>query len=39
VVGPGIERVITLETGSADRRANMRRFAQGAFGLAIRLIG
>jgi len=39
VVGPGVERVITLETGSADRRANMHRFAQGAFGLAIRLIG
>lgn len=39
VVGPGIERVITLETGSTDRRANMRRFAQGAFGLAIKTIG
>ncbi len=39
VVGPGIEQVITLETGSADRRANMRRFAQGAFGLAIKTIG
>jgi nicotinamide-nucleotide amidase len=39
VVGPGIERVITLETGSADRRANMYRFAQGAFGLAIKTIG
>jgi hypothetical protein len=39
VVGPGVERVITLETGSADRRANMRRFAQGAFGLAIKTIG
>ena len=39
VVGPGIERVITLETGSADRSANMRRFAQGAFGLAIKTIG
>jgi nicotinamide mononucleotide (NMN) deamidase PncC len=38
VVGPGVERVITLETGSADRRANMRRFAQGAFGLAIKTI-
>jgi nicotinamide-nucleotide amidase len=38
VVGHGIERVITLETGSADRRANMRRFAQGAFGLAIKTI-
>jgi nicotinamide mononucleotide (NMN) deamidase PncC len=39
VVGPGVERVITLETGSADRRANMRRFAQGAFGLANKTIG
>ncbi|MCA3376154.1 MAG: CinA family protein, partial [Roseomonas sp.] len=39
VVGSGVERVITLETGSADRRANMYRFAQGAFGLAIRTVG
>jgi PncC family amidohydrolase len=39
VVGPGVARVITLETGSADRRANMRRFAQGALGLAIKTIG
>jgi PncC family amidohydrolase len=27
VVGPAIERAITLETGSADRQANMRAFA------------
>ncbi|MFN7308342.1 MAG: CinA family protein [Acetobacteraceae bacterium] len=39
VVGPSVERVITLETGSTDRRANMYRFAQGALGLAIRIIG
>jgi nicotinamide-nucleotide amidase len=27
VVGPNIERAITLETGSADRQANMQAFA------------
>ena len=27
VVGPSLERAITLETGSADRQANMRAFA------------
>jgi nicotinamide-nucleotide amidase len=30
VVGPAIERAITLETGSADRQANMRAFAARA---------
>lgn len=39
VVWPGVESVITLETGRADRRANMYHFAQGAFGLAIKMIG
>jgi len=27
VVGPNIERAVTLETGSSDRRGNMRAFA------------
>ena len=30
VVGPSIERAITLETGSSDRQANMRAFARRA---------
>jgi nicotinamide-nucleotide amidase len=30
VVGPAFERVITLETGSADRQANMEAFARRA---------
>ncbi len=30
VVGPATEKAITLETGSADRRANMRAFAKRA---------
>jgi len=34
VAGPG-ERAITLETGSADRRANMRAFASRALELLI----
>jgi len=33
VVGPAIERALTLETGSADRPANMRAFAQRALSL------
>ena len=33
VVGPSIERAITLETGSSDRQANMRAFAARAFSL------
>jgi nicotinamide-nucleotide amidase len=33
VVGPGAERAITLETGSADRQANMRAFAMRALEL------
>ena len=30
VIGPSIERAITLETGSSDRQANMRAFARRA---------
>jgi PncC family amidohydrolase len=37
VAGPA-ERVITLETGSADRVANMRAFAAAALGLLARSI-
>ncbi len=33
VVGPQVERAITLETGSADRQANMRAFAARALEL------
>jgi nicotinamide-nucleotide amidase len=33
VVGPAIERAITLETGSTDRQANMRAFALRALSL------
>ncbi len=33
VVGPTIERAITLETGSGDRQANMRAFAMRALEL------
>jgi PncC family amidohydrolase len=33
VVGPSVERAITLETGSGDRQANMRAFAQRALEL------
>lgn len=33
VVGPGVERSITLETGSSDRVANMHAFAAGAIDL------
>ena len=37
VVGP-IERAITLETGSADRRANMEAFAKRALELFYEVI-
>jgi nicotinamide-nucleotide amidase len=37
VVGPAIERAITLETGSADRQANMRAFAARALELFVEL--
>ena len=37
VVGP-VERAITLETGSADRRANMDAFAKRALELLLELI-
>jgi PncC family amidohydrolase len=30
VVGPSVERAITLETGASDRQANMRAFARRA---------
>ena len=33
VVGPGVERAITVETGSSDREANMWAFARAAFDL------
>lgn len=33
LAGPGIERAMTLETGSADRHANMRAFAAAALEL------
>jgi nicotinamide-nucleotide amidase len=33
VVGPSVERAITLETGSPERQANMRAFAQRALEL------
>ncbi len=33
VAGPGIERAVTLETGSADRVANMQAFAAAALDL------
>jgi PncC family amidohydrolase len=38
VAGPS-ERVITLETGSADRIANMRAFAKAALGLLALALG
>jgi nicotinamide-nucleotide amidase len=37
VVGPTIERAVTLETGSADRQANMRAFALRALELFVEL--
>jgi nicotinamide-nucleotide amidase len=37
VVGPAIERAITLETGSADRQANMRAFALRALEFFVEL--
>ena len=37
VVGPTIERAVTLETGSGDRQANMRAFAQRALSLFMEL--
>ena len=38
VVGPSAEHAITLETGSADRRANMDAFAQKALELLLETI-
>jgi nicotinamide-nucleotide amidase len=37
VVGPNIERAVTLETGSSDRQANMRAFARRALELLAEL--
>ncbi len=39
VVGPEVERAITLETGSADRQANMEAFARRALELFIETAG
>jgi hypothetical protein len=33
VVGPGVERAITLETGDGDREKNMWAFARAALAL------
>ncbi len=38
VVGPAIERAITLETGSGDRQANMRAFAARALALSLEVM-
>ena len=38
VIGPSIERAITLETGSSDRQANMRAFALRALSLFAELV-
>lgn len=37
VVGPDVERAVTLETGSGDRQANMRAFAQRALELFLEM--
>jgi nicotinamide-nucleotide amidase len=39
VVGPASERAVTLETGSADRRANMDEFAAAALDLLRQCLG
>ena len=39
VVGPGFSRAITLETGSADRIANMRAFSRRALELLAEALG
>jgi nicotinamide-nucleotide amidase len=39
VVGPAIERAVTLETGSSDRQANMRAFARRALELLEEMAG
>jgi len=38
VVGPGIERTITLETGSSDRVANMHAFTAAALDLLAEVV-
>jgi nicotinamide-nucleotide amidase len=38
-IAGGVERAITLETGSADRVANMRAFARAALGLLLESLG
>jgi nicotinamide-nucleotide amidase len=37
-VGPGVERSVTLETGSGDRVANMHAFAAGALELLAEVV-
>lgn len=39
VVGPSVERAITLETGASDRQANMRAFAMRALDLFLEVAG
>jgi PncC family amidohydrolase len=39
VAGPGVRRALTIETGSADRAANMQRFAAEAFALLADALG
>jgi PncC family amidohydrolase len=39
IVGPSVERAVTLETGSSDRQANMRAFAQRALELFAEVAG
>ncbi len=39
VIGPGGERAITVETGSADRLDNMRAFSQAALDLLEKALG
>ena len=38
VAGPGVERSITLETGSSDRVANMQAFAAAALNLLAEVV-
>ena len=38
VVGPGVERAITLETGSSDRVANMQAFTAAALDLLCEVV-
>jgi len=38
VVGPGVERLLTLETGSSDRVANMHAFTAAALDLLVEVV-